>query len=385
MSSLSGKKGVILGVGNQRSIAWAVAEHFHQEGAELALTYLTDPKGRFEAHLQIHVGSVDEEQTRGLAHLTEHVCFLGSSKRQKLNELGAEANAVTDFHATVYHVNAPTSTSANSKEKSKHKSKSIETVLDALSDIAFRSNLENEIQSLKTTLSKRIKEVYLKQREVDGCLLKIEKLQKQVEDNSSILETTKKEKLTVQADFEKEQSHFEEAMADFHKDIEKLEKDNRRLKRLVKKGGFGGADVMGSPSVAGSPMTPIGSSNAVTTSAISAASTFSNATLQNALQNSMKKSLHWRKLAMKSKLANQNQTFHVLGVLEAAIMMGKCFPLLLNLAGRKIFITAVVCLPSKIDTKQRKHAMKHLFIESLKSKSVSSWQWVLVLLTIQQM
>ena len=93
-------------------------------------------------------------------------------------------------------------------------------------------------------------------------------------------------------------------MADFHKDIEKLEKDNRRLKRLVKKGGFGGVDVMGSPSVAGSPMTPIGSSNAVTTSAISAASTFSNATLQNALQNSMKKSLHWRKLAMKSKLAN---------------------------------------------------------------------------------
>ena len=172
------------------------------------------------------------------------------------------------------------------------------------SQILDASNLENEIQSLKTTLSKRIKEVYLKQREVDGCLLKIEKLQKQVEDNSSILETTKKEKLTVQADFEKEQSHFEEAMADFHKDIEKLEKDNRRLKRLVKKGGFGGADVMGSPSVAGSPMTPIGSSNAVTTSAISAASTFSNATLQNALQNSMKKSLHWRKLAMKSKLAN---------------------------------------------------------------------------------
>ena len=170
------------------------------------------------------------------------------------------------------------------------------------SQILDASNLENEIQSLKTTLSKRIKEVYLKQREVDGCLLKIEKLQKQVEDNSSILETTKNEKLTLQADFEKEQSHFEEAMADFHKDIEKLEKENRRLKRLVKKGGFGGADMLGSPSVAGSPITPIGSSNAVTTSVISAASTFSNATLQNALQNSMKKSLHWRKLAMKSKL-----------------------------------------------------------------------------------
>jgi len=52
MNSLSGKKGVILGVGNQRSIAWAVAEHFHKHGAELALTYLTDPKGRFEANVK---------------------------------------------------------------------------------------------------------------------------------------------------------------------------------------------------------------------------------------------------------------------------------------------------------------------------------------------
>ena len=52
MGGLSGKKGVILGVGNQRSIAWSVAEHFHKHGAELALTYLFDPKGRFEANVR---------------------------------------------------------------------------------------------------------------------------------------------------------------------------------------------------------------------------------------------------------------------------------------------------------------------------------------------
>ena len=52
MGGLSGKKGVILGVGNQRSIAWSVAEHFHKHGAELALTYLFDPKGRFEANVK---------------------------------------------------------------------------------------------------------------------------------------------------------------------------------------------------------------------------------------------------------------------------------------------------------------------------------------------
>ena len=51
MNDLSGKRGVILGVGNQRSIAWSVAEHCHQQGAELALTFLSDPKGRFEANV----------------------------------------------------------------------------------------------------------------------------------------------------------------------------------------------------------------------------------------------------------------------------------------------------------------------------------------------
>lgn len=36
---LDGKKGVIFGVANERSIAWAIARALHQEGAELAFTY----------------------------------------------------------------------------------------------------------------------------------------------------------------------------------------------------------------------------------------------------------------------------------------------------------------------------------------------------------
>ena len=43
MSDLSGKKGLILGVGNQRSIAWAMAEQLQQQGAELGLTFFSDP------------------------------------------------------------------------------------------------------------------------------------------------------------------------------------------------------------------------------------------------------------------------------------------------------------------------------------------------------
>ena len=52
MGDLSGKKGLILGVGNQRSIAWAIAEQLYAQGADLGLTYLSDPKGRFESNVR---------------------------------------------------------------------------------------------------------------------------------------------------------------------------------------------------------------------------------------------------------------------------------------------------------------------------------------------
>jgi enoyl-[acyl-carrier protein] reductase I len=39
MKLLEGKRGVIFGVANDRSIAWAIAQALHDEGAELAFTY----------------------------------------------------------------------------------------------------------------------------------------------------------------------------------------------------------------------------------------------------------------------------------------------------------------------------------------------------------
>src|SRR5213080_4032939 len=39
MGLLEGKRAVIFGVANDRSIAWAISEAFHAEGAELAFTY----------------------------------------------------------------------------------------------------------------------------------------------------------------------------------------------------------------------------------------------------------------------------------------------------------------------------------------------------------
>ena len=40
---LSGKKALVIGVANERSIAWGIAKSLHSEGAELALTYQNDP------------------------------------------------------------------------------------------------------------------------------------------------------------------------------------------------------------------------------------------------------------------------------------------------------------------------------------------------------
>jgi enoyl-[acyl-carrier protein] reductase I len=39
---LSGRRGLIVGVANEHSLAWAAAQHFRNAGAELALTYLND-------------------------------------------------------------------------------------------------------------------------------------------------------------------------------------------------------------------------------------------------------------------------------------------------------------------------------------------------------
>lgn len=70
---------------------------------------------RFEAHMEVHVGSIDEEDDeQGIAHMIEHVAFLGSKKREKLLGTGARSNAYTDFHHTVFHIHSPTSTKVSS-------------------------------------------------------------------------------------------------------------------------------------------------------------------------------------------------------------------------------------------------------------------------------
>lgn len=42
MNNLQGKKGLVVGIANEHSIAWGCAHAFHEAGAELAITYLNE-------------------------------------------------------------------------------------------------------------------------------------------------------------------------------------------------------------------------------------------------------------------------------------------------------------------------------------------------------
>lgn len=56
MPILEGKKGLIIGIANERSIAWGCAEKMHTEGAELAITYLNK---KAEPHVRPLARKVD--------------------------------------------------------------------------------------------------------------------------------------------------------------------------------------------------------------------------------------------------------------------------------------------------------------------------------------
>ena len=42
MGLFEGKKGLVLGIANERSIAWAITEQLYEQGAEIAFTHLPD-------------------------------------------------------------------------------------------------------------------------------------------------------------------------------------------------------------------------------------------------------------------------------------------------------------------------------------------------------
>lgn len=49
---LSGRKALVTGIANNRSIAWGIARQLKAAGADLGVTYLPDERGRFEAKVR---------------------------------------------------------------------------------------------------------------------------------------------------------------------------------------------------------------------------------------------------------------------------------------------------------------------------------------------
>lgn len=52
MLDLTGKKALVTGIANNRSIAWGIAQQLHAAGADLGITYLPDDRGRNEKKVQ---------------------------------------------------------------------------------------------------------------------------------------------------------------------------------------------------------------------------------------------------------------------------------------------------------------------------------------------
>ena len=55
---LEGKRGLVMGVANERSIAWGIAKSMSNEGAELAFTYQGEAFGRDLNLLHLQLGPI---------------------------------------------------------------------------------------------------------------------------------------------------------------------------------------------------------------------------------------------------------------------------------------------------------------------------------------
>lgn len=119
------------------------------------------PPQRFEAHIELHVGSIDEEANeQGIAHMMEHVCFLGSRKRERLIGTGARSNALTDFQHTIYHIHAPV--------KLEDGRQMFLPTLEALHEIAFAPEM------LQHRIEKERKAVLAEMQQVNDMEYRIE-------------------------------------------------------------------------------------------------------------------------------------------------------------------------------------------------------------------
>lgn len=116
-----------------------VVEGYLPNGLKYIILPNAVPDGRFEAHLEVLSGSVHElKSQQGMAHLLEHVAYMGSPKRQLISGTGSRTNAYTDFHHTVFYAACPTFTPGQFWKKPM-----MPMALDALLDV-MTTKVDNE-------------------------------------------------------------------------------------------------------------------------------------------------------------------------------------------------------------------------------------------------
>ena len=114
--------------------------------------------------------------------------------------------------------------------------------------ISTATQLENDQKTLKKTLAKRIQEVYMKQRELDTVGVRCDKLKHKVADAQQHIDAAKTEAGQCKQDAARESKHFEEAMDELNHDVDRLENENRRMRKQLENGGGGGGGGGGSSS-----------------------------------------------------------------------------------------------------------------------------------------
>jgi predicted Zn-dependent peptidase len=88
-----------------------------------------------EFSMFFHIADELESQ-QGIAHLTEHVAYMGSRKRERLFGTGSQTNAYTDFHHTVFYAACPTILpGSRSTSDGGNSNKMLPLALDALADV----------------------------------------------------------------------------------------------------------------------------------------------------------------------------------------------------------------------------------------------------------
>ncbi|KAJ1472127.1 hypothetical protein T484DRAFT_1841566, partial [Baffinella frigidus] len=115
-------------------------------GLEYTVLPNASPAGRFEVHLQIKAGSADElASQQGMAHMCEHVSYMGSRKRERLFGTSSQTNAQTDFHHTVYWAACPTN---KPNTETPMLPLALEAVLDVMEAKFEDSRVEKERQAI---------------------------------------------------------------------------------------------------------------------------------------------------------------------------------------------------------------------------------------------